>query len=613
MSVLDFVEMSILECVILCAVSFFISVCFSSIGRLFLKQEGIILQSVVGMSVVAAVVLVSISYNAFFAKYVIFAGIVLSIILTAIYIIKQKPSIKKTIEACLPALVLYVFVLIKFLIWIVPENGFLKFNCHMTSYSDIPIEIFKADYYSRIKILDVFPYEYGKYHMFNGCMSAIPLAIFPLKSYVTYIFAKYVTISLYFGAIFEKVRAKNTSKNAILSFAIGLGSCFVLAFNLTTWSPFVNNYSTLLFMGILWLLMSDRNYKASCVVSLIFAVSAAWEILPGAFLFLFSLYMLFVENQKSVKMLFRNNLSVAICCLIIGIGVIITPLSGKSIGAESVISGDFMSSAFSGWNNTLPTGGWIHSHVLGFNNVMYGPHMEYLIIPVFLYLLLRQRTKIWGWIIQHWIVAVAVFLIIIDAFAAYVFRNYGTFAFTKADVKILMFQIVLMYILPMISVLVNIDNHLKFPFYLFLLASLLIGIMLNNETTACNWSKIFAIVIIIFVESIMADVEKLKLKAVKLLPYGLAAFGLIYVLIYDFHYPFWGSLGDGHYVEIPLEKVEYTSEVFQYNSAEDASLARLNAFKGNRVHYNVPFDLEDEAQWKTSISMRMAVESDEDQ
>ena len=93
MSVLDFVEMSILECVILCAFSFFISVCFSSIGRLFLKQEGIILQSVVGMSVVAAVVLVSISYNAFFAKYVIFAGIVLSIILINVEPYKLSSSI----------------------------------------------------------------------------------------------------------------------------------------------------------------------------------------------------------------------------------------------------------------------------------------------------------------------------------------------------------------------------------------------------------------------------------------------------------------------------------------------------------------------------------------
>lgn len=90
MSILEFMQMSIIDIFLYCIAAFFVCVSFSSIGRLFLKETGIILQALFGIGLTAAVIVIAVSFWAALAKYIIYISISISMALSILYSYRLK-------------------------------------------------------------------------------------------------------------------------------------------------------------------------------------------------------------------------------------------------------------------------------------------------------------------------------------------------------------------------------------------------------------------------------------------------------------------------------------------------------------------------------------------
>ena len=87
----------------------------------------------------------------------------------------------------------------------------------------------------------------------------------------------------------------------------------------------------------------------------------------------------------------------------------------------------------------------------------------------------------------------------------------------------------------------------------------------------------------------------------------MASCGL-YFVHYDFRFSFFGSPNDFYHTKLKLQNISYIQEPFVYESDGDADFAKLNALKGNRVHYLMTPNYSDSMMNKNSMTMRFIPE-----
>ena len=362
MSILDFVEMSVGECIFCCLTAFFVCYAYSGIGYLFLKKHDITVQAVAGMTFVGAIVILCAEFCAGAAKYVIVTGAVTGIIVTIYRIIKKKMA--NPIISISATAVLFLIFIVHIFVNVVPQNGMMDYNCHLTYFSGIPLELAKADYFSRIRLMDIYPYVWSKYHFFNGSYTAIPLLFFTKYNLISYLFAKFLTVALYAGAIFELLRKKYEIKRATIGFILGIGAFFVLEYNGLTWSLSTNNYSCIFMFLIAWLLFDLKDYGAAAMFSIGFAVTKAGSILSGACLFLFGLFLMLKEDNFKIGKFIKREYKIGIYSIVVGLGVLATAFVGGAAVGENGISfgsiGVLVGNIFRAeWLPVVPMGGVI--------------------------------------------------------------------------------------------------------------------------------------------------------------------------------------------------------------------------------------------------------------
>lgn len=602
MSILEFMQMSIIDIFLYCIAAFFVCVSFSSIGRLFLKETGIILQALFGIGLTAAVIVIAVSFWAALAKYIIYISISISMALSILYSYRHMFGFRKVVKSLIPTFLIFSFFVIKLMAQIIPENGIIDYNCHSTYFASIPLEIFKADYFSRIRIIDAYPYEWAKYHFFNGCSTAIPLALFAKKNFVSYNIAKYLTVAIYTGAIFEQIKLKSRKSN-VLCFCIGIGCAFTCTYNLTTWSLFTNNYSCILLTGLLWILFEKGNYRAACLVSIVMALSASRMVIIGGIIFLYTLWRLYEQNGKTIKGLIKRERRCAVYSLLIGIGVLTMAFSGVSVTSDFNFSKShlFQTLFDRGWSCILPLGafGQEETYYVGF---------EYLVLILYLYMVLKHLKEIRLSKLRDLSVMTKLLLTVIALTIIYIagFSYYALVLRVYNIDQILWFMGMFwfLYVIPLFSLILNSKD--KLFVLLYIVAAIIQYSVFAASVSICGYSTIFIPIIMAFAKMIMEDFDTdSKKRSVLVILAGLA---LVYVGIYDFKTPFFANDRDTFHIVLDLQAIPYMDVPFEYFLNEDADLAKLHALKGNRIHYNGKPSRDDGIIAMTTMSLSFVVE-----
>lgn len=600
MSILEFMEMSVGDCIIYALVSLIAIICYAGVGSVFAPRQGLALRAVIGMSFTAGLVVLSLSWAAVLAKYIIFASVLVGAAVT----LYRRSLSRQTLLALVPTVLLFIFFLAKILSWVMPEQGIIEYNCHSTYFSDIAIEAVRAEYFSRVRIADIYPYEWSRYHMFNGAYTATLLAFLPKANYLSYLLMKFMTIALYMGAVFELVREQSKNfKIAAAKFLLGMGLVYLAAFKLVTWSAFTNNYSCAFMLLLTWLLFAAKKYRLAVIFAIAFAATASRSILPGTGLFFYGIYLVLKENGYSFKhigQLLLKDKCLTAFVLALGLSILATGLSGKLPARESAFNYfHFLGNITSwGWNGLMPIGGYISRIVAVY------PHQkivsELLIVVIYAVLIYANREflkNLWQRLTPHHRAIKTIGLILLLATISIV-----VFSHHRKDRYYQLSTFIMIYAVPIMTVLMTARAQMRRVALIFIGIAIAQCSIFNAGVTIPNYTLIAIIIVGLFVDLLVEKINMWRYAKITVIA-GIIV-GTAALASYNFQIPFWGDETDGYHIYHKLTYVAKTEMPFEYYSDDDADLARLNALKGNRVHYNILPDVQDETMRMISMSMR---------
>lgn len=598
MSILEFMEMSVSGCVLYAVVSLVAIICYAGVGSIFAPRQGVALRAVIGMSFTAGLVVLSLSWAAVLAKYIIFASVIVGAAVT----IYRRSFSRKTLLALVPTVLLFIFFLAKILSWVMPEQGIIEYNCHLVYFSDISIEAVRAEYFSRVRIADVYPYEWSRYHMFNGAYTATLLAFLPKANYLSYLLMKFMTIALYMGAVFELIREQSNSlKIAVTKFLLGMGLLYLAAFKIVTWSAFSNNYSCAFMLLLTWLLFAAKKYRLAAILAIAFAATASRSILPGTGLFTYGIYLALKENGYSFKnvgkFLLKDKCLTAFV-LALGLSILATGLSGRSPYGQQVFNLHFIANIASLWNGFVPLGGYINRIITAYPHQKIVSELLILVIYAILIYANRQILKnLWQRLTPyHRTIKIIGLILLLATISIVVFSHH------RKDRYYQLSTLIMIYAVPIMAMLMAARGQLRRIAFIFIGISIAQCLVLFPGITMPNYALIFIIVVGLFVDWLVEKINVWRYAKVTVIA-GIIV-GMTALVSYNFQIPFWGEDEDFFHVYHKLVAVAKTDKPFEYYSADDAALARLNAMKGNRVHYNILPDVGEKTMQINSISMR---------
>lgn len=123
MSILQFMDMSVFECLFGSIFAIAVCLCFSGLGYLFVPKRGIIIQSVLGMTVIGTIGVFCAELCAGIYKYCIFVTFLIGFFITIYRLFKKKIYIKEIGVALFPILTIFAIVFIQIMRYVVPSNG----------------------------------------------------------------------------------------------------------------------------------------------------------------------------------------------------------------------------------------------------------------------------------------------------------------------------------------------------------------------------------------------------------------------------------------------------------------------------------------------------------
>ena len=238
-------------------------------GRYILSnysENSLIKNSIFSITVFATLVSIAANLAPILAKYVVLFFYLINFFILAINA-KIRSDFYESIVAYKLIIVFtfFAFLLINYILNpIFIENSELHFNYnyHFTYQIDAVSEILLADYFSRIKILSLYPLEWSAYHFFQASFNAIFLSPVYLSGIIGLINLKYffisIFLSLFFFSFFNKINLKKEEFLKII-----LKVCLIV---------FV--FVILFFSKVLFLIQSN-NFVSS--ISLIFIVKSIFE------------------------------------------------------------------------------------------------------------------------------------------------------------------------------------------------------------------------------------------------------------------------------------------------------------------------------------------------
>lgn len=610
MNLLQFVEMSVAETLLLSAACLLVVFILGGIGALFVRARTkggnrFCLQAVLGLSLVTVLTLIAASYCAFLAKYIIYISIAASLALTLRAVLKKHLPIGEWLRSLLPSLIVYSCFVALWLSYIFTKGGTVDYNPHMIYCSAIPEEIFKADYASRLRIIDVYPYEWSVYHLFNGCATAIPFAAFPLKNFVTFNLAKFAVVSVLIGAVYEGLIHRFGSKRAPKISMLVLFIFVIGANRFTLFSLEINNYSSLLLMGIVWLALEKEEYSTAAMLSTVLAVATSKSTITGFLFFAFSLYKLFKGNDCSIKALLIAERSTALYCVIAGIGCIVMVISGESPANEHLLNPDFMANAIhASWMGMFFFGDSLNAFI----NTKAILNLGWPVMMPLLYILVlvTQRRRWISFARKHLKAIAYATLLVASLYVMFWMQSHGDAPVVSLRFFVVPLQFLCFYILPLACAFSCCKKQMYTPLQLFTVFAFVQFMILNADNGASNYCLLMLPLAFYISECVTTLLERIPRKMETAL-YAIVLCGTIYYGIE--HNPYkifvWDDTDTSYWSPIELEHVDYLGDTpFEYYSPDDATAVKLHSLKGNRIHYNVKPNQRDPILGKLSMSMR---------
>lgn len=612
MNLLEFVDMGLLETLLLSVACLLAVLVCCGIGAIFVRGESnrIALRAVMGLSLVSVLVLFAASYCAAIARYIIYGGIAVSFVLVCRMLYVVRPSTKSIVRAILPSSIVYACFVSLWLSYIFAHEGTVDYNSHMIYCSAIPEEIFKADYSSRIRIVDVYPCEWSVYHLFNGCSTAIPLAVFPLKNIVTFNLAKFAVIAVMIGAIYESLVHRYGLKRALRVSVVILFVFIVCANRFTLFMLEINNYSSLLIMGILWVSMQEREHSYAAMLSMILAVATSKSTITGLLFFAYSLYVLFKEHRRSVKALLFAEGRTALYCLVVGIGCIVMVTSGDSPANEQLFHPDFVANmTHESWMGMFFFGDSLNAFIKTKEIQSLG--LAVLMLCFYAIVLVMQRKVIMRFLRDHVRIILYAVLLISSSYVMYWMQAHDdAFVLTRRFFAIPL-QFVFLFVLPIVCVFACSEKQTRTPLQLFVVFAFVQFMVLNADNSASNYCLLMFPLAFSVSECVTALLEKIPRRLSLGLYVALFGGAICYGLVHNAYKIFVWDDTDYYWVPVELSQVAYLgNDPFEYYDPSDAEGVMLNSLKGNRIHYNVKPDQRDLALEKLSMSMRFVSSSD---
>lgn len=563
------------------------------------------LQCVLGIGLSGCLITFAISFCAALCKWIIIVSLLISFIVFLVRLRKKAISIKASaLFIAKISAVCLLFVLLLFA-YIYIKGETVDYNCHQIYAASISEEIFKADYYSRLRIIDVYSEEWSKFHFFNGATSSIALIAFRVKNYLSFFLAKSVIISVFIVAIFDALSTKYSRKKAFLKILFTTITLIVFSEKLLRWSIFLNNYSSLLLMALLWILLSFQKPKLGLPVASIVALATSKTTLLGLALELYELIKLYKKNN-SIRKLIINNWRLLAFTFMLNLGAVSMLLTGGSPGGESLLNPNF-------WQN-ITNIGWLSFIPLAESTYELVFHKSFSLIlqilaasAVFVFLFAKKRKIVLKVIKSNAFALICACILLGSIYLSYWIKINNGVNLIRLGILQIPIWLLLVFVIPILYLMLH-SKPLRYPLILFSVVSLAQFIILNADNAACNFSTLAPLFCYYFATDIFSLGRKKSSRAVVLTIF----FGLFLATCYTnrsyFFYAIYGSDEDPHHLLVKLSPTDDLDNTpFEYFDSSQSNEVILNSLRGNRIHYNKPTDAYDEEFSNLSMSMRFVV------
>lgn len=325
---------------------------------------------------IGSLISIVINFNVYFANVLLklaWSLIILSFIRDLIFdydslVIRIKPRIKIFLLTTLVSLIII------FTYYYYSINYIFLYNGHDPYLFGIPFEILEGDYDTRLRVFDNYPFEWSKYHFFNGSVVSV-LLIFSLSKNI-FIYKACKLILLFYMFLSANEFLNNVSiykKGAVI---------FILTTVLSTefaWLNYTNGAFSAYLFFISFYLWKEKKYDLLLISLLLFTGSTSRTIIPG--LILIS-YVLFYNFQIICK---KYNFIKLITVVIL----LLNSLCMIFVGKLPIIQTSLTNVSFNNYLNP----GWLNlfmyrNIILNYREFYYSyPHFCSLIIAIiFLFL-----------------------------------------------------------------------------------------------------------------------------------------------------------------------------------------------------------------------------------
>ena len=272
------------------------------IGRYLLFnycENNLIKNSIFSLSVFAAVISIVVNLAPIFSKYVIVIFYLLNFFALIASSNIRNDFLKAIISSKFVLFSIFIIFLIANLIYkpisIEEDRLIFLFDTHYTYFVNSVSEILTSDYFSRIKILSFYPYEWSAYHFFQAGFNSIFLSPVYLSGTIGLISLKnfYLSIflSLFFFSFFKE-KNLNTNKNfsLVLKLLLTILVLISLFFTKIIWLIQTNGFvSALLVIFIVQSLLS-KNKNDLLIWAIILSLSSFRNVFISLMLFIYYLF-----------------------------------------------------------------------------------------------------------------------------------------------------------------------------------------------------------------------------------------------------------------------------------------------------------------------------------
>lgn len=183
---------------------------------------------------------------------------------------------------------------------------FLNFNSHYSYYSSISVELLNADYFSRLKLMNVYPYEWAQYHFFNSATQTAVQIFLGTPNLFTFFMAQTLILVFLILSVGEEILRRSENLKASAAIYIGwilIG--FTLFSDTLTWNLATSGMMSV-FALILFLISLQYGHRKSSFIFLAILSISAIRLFPvvAASISAYILWLVLrhVYNNKSLTL-----------------------------------------------------------------------------------------------------------------------------------------------------------------------------------------------------------------------------------------------------------------------------------------------------------------------